>query len=579
MITHAFLVFLLAASTGTGTQTASGSSSLLSHVKKLYSEKRYGEIVRLSPPGPDATPDLDYYRGMAFAKLKQWSNAWNALRQGEMKAPRDERFPVELAGVDFERKNFRRAKAELHRALRIDPRNAYANNFLASLYYLDGNLAAALQYWNQAGKPRVRQVRVDPQPRLKPEIFKDALPFEPGAILTLPAFESSVGRLQALGVFPQFRFELLPTQDDSYDVALHAAELNGWGDSTPEALFSLLRGVPYDSVYPEVFNIHDSAINLISLLRWDPNKQRVFAALSSPVADSARTRYQFYLDGRKENWTLNPAFTSSQAGLTGFRMEKIEGGAELLSVVNDRLTLRGGIDLSGRSFSHFASTPVLPGQFFANGVALEAETSARYRLADIPEYRFTLDSTGSVQAGHDFSRMLGNFAQTENGLAMDWLPQATGDDYEMTAQIRAGHTFGMVPFDDLFMLGLERDNDLWLRGHIGTANGRKGSAPLGRDYTLTNWEDDKIIFQNGIFRVRLGPFLDSGKITDPSGDFGSRRWMWDTGLELKVSVLGGTEVALFFGKDLLTGRTSFYATTLGFLNGPFPPGPAPFRGY
>ena len=579
MIARAFLALLLAASAGTGAQTPSRSSSHLSQVKKLYNEKRYGEIVRLPPPGPDAAPDLDYYRGMAFAKLKQWSNAWNALRQGELKSPADERFPVELAGVDFERKNFRRAKRELHRGLRIDPGNVYADNFLASLYYLDGNLPAALKYWNRAGKPRVRQVRVDPQPRLKPAIFKDALPFEPGAILTLPAFDTSVGRLQALGIFPQFRFELLPTQDDSYDVALHAAELNGWGDSTPAALLSLLRGVPYDSVYPEIFNLHDSAVNLISLLRWDPNKQRVFAALSCPVADSARTRYQFYLDGRKENWELNPAFTGPAAGLTDFRVEKIEGGAELLSVVNNRLAVRGGIDLSWRSFSRFASLPGLPAQFFANGLALEAETSARYRLADIPEYRFTLDSTGSVQAGHDFSRRLGNFAQTEGGLAMDWPPQATSDDYEMTAQIRAGHTFDMVPFDDLFMLGLERDNNLWLRGHIGTASGRKGSAPLGRDYTLTNWEDDKIIFQNGIFRVRLGPFLDSGKATDPSGDFGSRRWMWDAGLEMKIRVLGGTEVALFFGKDLLTGHTGFYATTLGFLNGPFPPGPAPFRGY
>jgi len=569
-----FLAILACAST----PNPRANSPLAARVKKLYEQKHYAEIVSLPPPASNDPVALDYYRGMAFAKLKQWTEAWNALRKGERKAPRDERFPVELAGIDFERKNFRRAKSELHRALRLDPKDEYAGNFLASLYYLDGNLGAALKYWNGAGKPRIRQVMVDPQPRLKPKIFNGALAFAPGKTLTLPDFNSSQERLHALGVFPQFRFELLPAPNSAYDVALHPAELNGWGDSTPEALFSLLRGVPYDSIYPEVFNIHDSAINLISLLRWDPNKQQVFAALSGPLRGSARTRYQFYLDGRKENWNLNPAFTSPAAGLTDFRMEKIEGGAELLSVVNVRLALRGGIDFSGRSFSHFASTPVLPGQLFANGLALEAETSARYRLADIPEYRFTLDTTGSIQAGHDFSRMLGNFAQTEGGLAMDWLPQATGDDYEMTAQIRAGHTFGRVPFDDLFMLGLERDNNLWLRGHIGTANGRKGSAPLGRDYTLTNWEDDKIIFQNGIFRVRLGPFLDSGRITDPSGDFGSRRWMWDTGLELKVRVLGGTEVALFFGKDLLTGHTGFYATTLGFLNGPFPPGPAPFQG-
>ncbi len=67
---------------------------------------------------------------------------------------------------------------------------------------------------------------------------------------------------------------------------------------------------------------------------------------------------------------------------------------------------------------------------------------------------------------------------------MHWLPTARGDDYETLVRVRAGKTFGDLPFDELFMLGLERDNDLWLRGHIGTRDGRKGSAPLGKDYFL-----------------------------------------------------------------------------------------------
>jgi tetratricopeptide (TPR) repeat protein len=561
-----------------GGQSTSPAPSRLSRVEKLYQAGRYAEIVRLPPPAASGPASLDYYRGMAFAKLKQWSEAWQALRQGELKAPGDERFPVELAGVAFEQKDFSRARRQLHRALRLKPNDEYANNFLASLYYLDANLPAALKYWNRAGQPKIAHVKVDPPPRLKPQLLKAAMPVEPGAILTLPHYDSSLLRLDALAIFPQFRFELAPAPNDSYNVSLHAAELNGVGSTVPEALFSLLRGLPYDSIYPGIFNIHDSAVNVISLLRWDPNKQRIFWALSGPVDGSARTRYQLYLDARKEYWDISSTFFGSASPVTDLGLKKIEGGAELLSVVSDRLTLRGGIDLSGRSFSNFTIRQSSAAAFFTNGLTAEAEASAGYRLAEMPDHRLTLDSTASLQAGHDFAAGLQNFAQAEGGLSSDWLPEASGDDYEMTAQVRAGQTFGMVPFDELFMLGLERDNDLWLRGHIGTFDGRKGSAPLGRDYTLTNWEDDKIIYQNGIFRVRLGPFLDSGRIRDPSGDFGSRGWLWDTGLELKIRVLGGTEVALFFGKDLLTGRTSFYATTLGYLNGPFPPGPAPFRG-
>jgi len=87
----------------------------------------------------------------------------------------------------------------------------------------------------------------------------------------------------------------------------------------------------------------------------------------------------------------------------------------------------------------------------------------------------------------------------------------------MQTRIRAGGTAGKVTIDELFQLGVERDNDLWLRGHTGTSDGRKGAAPLGRRYFLVNWEMDKNIYRNGFFTLKLGPFLDSGAVADSSG--------------------------------------------------------------
>jgi hypothetical protein len=112
------------------------------------------------------------------------------------------------------------------------------------------------------------------------------------------------------------------------------------------------------------------------------------------------------------------------------------------------------------------------------------------------------------------------------------------------------------------MLGLERDNDLPARAHIGTMSGRKGSAPLGRMYLLWNTDFDRVIYDAGVFKIKLGPFLDSGKITDPSGTFGASRWLWDTGLQVKLSLLSAVTVSVSYGKDLRTGRNAFYATTV-----------------
>ena len=138
----------------------------------------------------------------------------------------------------------------------------------------------------------------------------------------------------------------------------------------------------------------------------------------------------------------------------------------------------------------------------------------------LPERRLTLDAGASSQAGRLWSEPSHSFEKLQGSLRLHWLPQSQGDDYEMQQRFRAGKTFGDVPFDELFILGLERDNDLEMRGHIGTRDGRKGSAPLGRNYFLSNWEADKNVYSNGIFTVKLGPFLDTGKITDASDGTG-----------------------------------------------------------
>jgi hypothetical protein len=144
-------------------------------------------------------------------------------------------------------------------------------------------------------------------------------------------------------------------------------------------------------------------------------------------------------------------------------------------------------------------------------------------------------------------------------LLAHWLPRAVGDDYEMRERLRLGKTLGAVPFDELFMLGLERDNDLWLRAHPGTHDGRKGSAPLGRSFVLSNWELDKNVYKRGIFNLKLGPFLDTGKIGDTSPGLATYKWLWDVGAQAKVQALGHGLVFVY-GKDLRDGHNAFYAT-------------------
>ena len=492
----------------------------------------------------------EYDRGMALARSGKWAEAERSFRAGQSKDPRDKRFSLELAGIAFKRQDFADAKAHLRYALTLDPADAYANDFLATLYLLDDNLEAALKYWNRAGKPRIEEIKIEPELRLDPVLLDRAFTFSPASTLQLRDFRATRTRLQALEVFPSFRFELIPRSGPSFGLFFRAAERNGWGESAAAGLIGLLRGAPYQELRPEFFNLGRSAVNLTSLLRWDSQKRRAFAEISGPLASDPKWRYQFSVDGRNENWDISRTFRGADA--TGLNLHKMEAAAELQSIASDRWSWKAGVHLANRSFRS------APSALFPDGVSLKYRAAIHSRVLAIPERRLAVESDGSVEVGRMFAESFGAFSKAETSLLAHWLPRARGDDYEMSARLRAGKSFGAIPFDELFILGLERDNNLWLRAHIGTRDGRKGNAPLGRDYALLNWEFDKNIYRHSLFALKLGPFVDSGRAYANSQGFGSQQWLWDTGAQCKLRTLAGVTFVFSYGKDLRSGHNAFY---------------------
>ena len=95
-----------------------------------------------------------------------------------------------------------------------------------------------------------------------------------------------------------------------------------------------------------------------------------------------------------------------------------------------------------------------------------------------------MDARADGELGAFFAAPLGRYSRIGGEVDSRWLPRATGDDYETRVRVRAGRTFGNVPFDELYVLGFDRDTDLWMRGHLGLIGGQKGGAPLGTGYVL-----------------------------------------------------------------------------------------------
>jgi Tetratricopeptide repeat len=544
-------------------QNSSADQARLAAAQAAFNSGKWEATVTIARGPADQAPELDFLEGLGLARLEKWPEAKLAFQAGLRKTPGDSKFLVELAGIAYKQRDFRTAKKHLLAALRVNPKDAYSSEFLATIYFLEGNLEAALKYWNPEDKPRLRSVTFAPPLQLKEPLRNRALAFNAPQVLTEVALLTTESRLDNLGIFPSRRIELTQSASGNYDATLHLAERNGWGDGALEGLVALFSGLPYDTVYPEFYNLGRGAVNVASLARWDSEKRRISLSVSMPIYGDPGLRLRLYADARNENWNLAQTFFGPGASVSDLNLRRVAAGAEIHSVVNGRWSWSGGTEIANRNFRNVSSQASPAEQpFFTASTSLAAWMGFERSLLRVPERRFTLDSSAEARAGREFANGLGSFGTLRGSLQARWLPRASGDDYEMHAQVRAGATAGKATLDELFQLGIERDNDLWLRGEAGTLDGRKGAAPLGRRYFLANWEMDKNVYRNGFFTLKLGPFLDNGAVADSSGLFGSREWLWDSGVQCKVRIFGGVTVLLSYGRNLRGGKGVFYGTTL-----------------
>ena len=534
-------------------------------LQKLAGEQRWNDIVLLLEPVAPRTASMDFYLGIALGRLGRWNDAEIALEAGRRLAPHDPRFPVELAGIAFKQKDYPRAIRLLRQALRLAPNDAYANDFLGTAYFLEGNLEASLKYWNRVGKPQIDEVREDPSPRISPALLDHAFAFSPAATLLLPQLLDSDARIQGLGIFPQFHFDLNARLDGKFDLVFRARELDGFGDSKLESLFLFFQGLPFQEVNPQFYNLRGQAINFVSMYRWDAQKRRIFAQVSGPFEHSAKYRWNLVTDLRDENWAIRSGFTGPAPVLASFNMRYEMAAFDLASYAGELFGWSIGAEVSHRNFRSVVpgaepspvSGAVLTPQMLATGYQLKQRAQLSSTIWRVPERRFTVTGAAASDAARLWSQPQESFEKLTGSIGWHWFPQAQGDDYETSQQLRAGKTFGQVPFDELFILGLERDNDLPLRAHISTRDGRKGSAPLGRNYFLEYWELNKNLYGNGLLKLQLGPFFDIGNITDPGTSLGSHQWLFDTGAQAKLRIFS-SGLVFSYGKDLRTGNNAFY---------------------
>lgn len=503
--------------------------------------------------------DAAFDRGMTMARQHRWKDARRALLAGARMCPKQKRFPIELAGVAFEQQRYPSAAAWLRKGLRLDPDDQYANNFAGTVYYLMGNLPAALKYWNRIGKPEVHALNLDPSLRARPLILGRAFAFSPASLMTLRQLQTTRVRLDGLGIFPTYRITLAPLPDGSFNANFNALERDGFGSNRWSAAIATLSGVPYETIYPSYYNLDRSAINITSLLRWDDQKGRIWVALSAPLHQLPQRRVEISFDARDENWAIRRSFTGIAPVLGSLNLQKQAATFSLSNYLSGRFRWTTGAEISHRSYRNVQDGTALTPDILLPGTALQFLVSVTGMPVDIPQRRLSISTSLRSATGRIWSTPSHVFEKLQGSARLRWFPSPSSNRWEVTQRVRGGGLLGASPFDELFMLGIERDNSLWLRGDLGDRDGRKGSAPLGTRYLLTNSDVYRQIFNNGLISIETGPLFDIGRMGAPNSGLATRRWLFDAGIETRITVLG-TRVILTWGHDLRTGNNALFAT-------------------
>lgn len=528
-----------------------GGTDVAGTVRSLYEAGEYLQAAAAAQNAQQTSPDLLVYHGLALARLDRLDEAQAVFRRGRKLYPKDHRFLLELAGVAYRGKRMADAKSFLRKALKLVPQDNYANDFLGSLCLLDGNLAAALKYWNRIDKPLIQERTLTPPPDLDTVLLERAVAISGGQIFTLDRLRTTEANLDRLDIFARRRIELSPRQDQRFDVTLRLTPLGPALTGWPGHALAAARGLPYQMVHFDRHNIANRAINFKSLWRWDRNKRRIDLELAGPLRLNPRFGYRLSADARDENWLLTDA--AGEAEARDLKLRKAAFGADLVFALSEKTAWTTGAGFTRRGFQSDDGSAI-----FADSWSFEQRNELAYRLLDLPERNLRLDSAARLRTGRVFTARPSRFGIVEGDLSGAWKPQAQGGVWETHTRLRAGKTFGTVPFDEFFQLGMERDNDLWLRGHVGTRDGRKGNAPLGTGYALLETGFDRTVARFAFLSVRAGPFFDAGRIGGPSDKFGSRGWLLDTGLQAKLIVAGGFSWSIVYGRDLRGGNGVFY---------------------
>ena len=500
------------------------------------------------------SPDAYLYLGLAHSDLLQYVRALELFEEAAAIYPNDSRFLAETAGIHIAERNLDEAVRALERALLVDPADSYAADLLASIHLSEGRVEEAIGIWNEVDQPRIDNIFQNFSPGFLDRAVPQTLTFRSGDMLTFKAWRTSQARLFASRLYSNVGLEIEPSPaPDLYSAIIRTTART---NSTIGILAGLVRGLPIETTYLDVYNIGDSGIGWRSNYRWDNDRRRLRGRITVPLPVPGLPVLEFYDTWRSERWDLSTPIRPGFVPDARFDYKVNSFGFNIRAIPHYQAEVRGGFEYRNRDVT--GSVPGL-GMDGRNSATLTIGTTirpltGRYKIQILADAFIARES---ILSDFDFS---GGSVQFANRLELDDGARTTFD-----FSVTGGTARGELPVDHYFILGLGSVAQHRLRGHVASDHGKYGQAPMGTDFVLVNTDIKHRLLTVPLFdtlgvpfiEVKVMAFYDAAKVSDRQRIFRQDEWMHDVGAGIRFETPTNSFTALY-GRDTVGGENAFY---------------------
>lgn len=186
-----------------------------------------GVVARqaVQPSNASLSPcDRELQRAIADIDGARPEIAAASLEEMRIRCPSDSRPVSELAGLRFAARDWRAAEALAHEATVLNPGDGYAWDVLASSRFVQDDPRAALDAWNEIGRPRIDLFEIDGLRYTRYALVAEAAGLTPGEVLTNETLRRTARRLRQFPTVRAARVSYRPLNDGYASVDAYVVE-------------------------------------------------------------------------------------------------------------------------------------------------------------------------------------------------------------------------------------------------------------------------------------------------------------------------------------------------------------------